>query len=111
MALKFVVLSIADNSLRSVLAARLTLLGVNVLSHEHWDDTPAARRNGVESAVLITDDEQVGAAEAEHRPWLQVLVLNGVADETAGRPVRLAKGSATPRIAELLLQLANVTPE
>ena len=110
MALNFAVLSIADNSLRSVLAARLTLLGVNVVSRELWDAGPAARKHAIENAVLITDDEEVGVSEAEVRPWLQVLVLNGVADEELGRPLRLSKRTASQRIADVLMAL-GVSPE
>ncbi len=110
MTLDFVVISLEDSSLRSVLTARLTMLGMNVVTREHWTARNDARDSGFTSAVLVTDNEALGLQEALERPWLQVLILNGVTNDAGERPLRLPKRGATQRIADALIRLSAINP-
>lgn len=105
MAQKFIVLSITDSSLRSVLTARLTILGVDVLTHEGWTARGSAEDENISDAILVTDDESFALREAEARGWRQVLVLNGSPSAESERPVRHPKTATARSIAELLLRL------
>lgn len=105
MAQKFIVLSITDSSLRSVLTARLTILGVDVLTHEGWAARGSAEDETISDAILVTDDESFALRESEARGWRQVLVLNGSPSAESERPVRHPKTATARSIAELLLRL------
>jgi hypothetical protein len=101
--LDLVALLISENDLRSALTARLTMIGINVVTI--GPDQVARNMPGtvVTTAVLITDDVPLGQTAAAGSPaWLQVIILNGSSSSLDERPVRLARRDATRRVVDVL---------
>ena len=102
MPLDLVVLLISENDLRSALTARLTMLGINVVTLGP-DQMPGALPIAmVANGVLITDDGGIGAVCCETQTWLQVIILNGSTTEPDNRPLRLSRRGATRLVVEAL---------
>jgi hypothetical protein len=103
LSLDLVVLLIFESDLRSALTARLTMIGINVVTIgvDQW--AQGIPGTAIETAVLVTDDSSIGQAASEISPaWLQVVILNGSAGDTDDRPVRLSRRGAIRRLVEVL---------
>ncbi|HWU72307.1 MAG TPA: hypothetical protein VN137_02410 [Sphingomonas sp.] len=111
MSFDLVVLLISESDLRSALTARLTMIGINVVTigaDQLLRGTPGM---AVTTAVLVTDDDSIGQAAAEISPaWLQVVILNGASGDLDDRPVRLSRRGATRRLVEILDGWRTPTP-
>ncbi|WP_296612377.1 hypothetical protein [Sphingomonas sp.] len=98
-----IVLLISESDLRSALTARLTMIGINVVTIGADQLVRGLHGLAVTTAVLVTDDGPIGQAAAEvSPPWLQVIILNGSSGELDDRPVRLPRRGATRRLVEIL---------
>ena len=103
MSLDLVVLLISESDLRSALTARLTMVGINVITigaDQLVQDMPDT---AIKTAVLVTDDGSIGQVASEASPaWLQVVILNGSSGGLDDRPVRLSRRGVTRRLVEIL---------
>lgn len=103
MFLDLVVLLISESDLRSALTARLTLIGINVVTIGADQLAQGMSSSAIVTAVLVTDDDAIGRTASEASPsWLRVIVLNGSSGNLDDRPVRLSRRGATRRVVELL---------
>lgn len=103
MFLDLVVLLISESDLRSALTARLTMVGINVVTIGADQSAQGMPDATIMTAVLVTDDDVIGRAASEASPrWLQVIVLNGSSGSPDDRPVRLPRRGATRRLVEML---------
>lgn len=103
MFLDLVVLLISESDLRSALTARLTMIGINVVTIGVDQLAQGMSATTIMTAVLVTDDDAIGRAAGEAYPrWLQVIILNGSSGSLDDRPVRLPRRGATRRLVELL---------
>ena len=103
MSLDLVVLLISESDLRSALTARLTMVGINVVTIGADQFAQGIPDATIITAVLVTDDDAIGRAAGEACPrWLQVIILNGSSGSLDDRPVRLPRRGATRRLVELL---------
>lgn len=103
MSLDLIVLLISENDLRSALTARLTMIGINVVTIGVDQLVQGMQGTAIETAVLVTDDGPIGqAASEESPPWLQVVILNGARGSLDDRPVRLSRTGAVRRLVEIL---------
>ena len=103
MPLDLVVLLISENDLRSALTARLTMVGINVVTIGADQLARGMPDATIMTAVLVTDDDAIGWAASEAAPrWLQVIILNGSSGCLDDRPVRLPRRGATRRLVEML---------
>ena len=101
--LDLVVLLISESDLRSALTARLTMVGINVVTIGADQSAQGMPDATIMTAVLVTDDDVIGRAASEASPrWLQVIVLNGSSGSPDDRPVRLPRRGATRRLVEML---------
>jgi hypothetical protein len=103
LSLDLVVLLISESDLRSTLTARLTMVGINVVTigaDQLAQGMPGAT---IMTAVLVTDDDAIGQAASEASPeWLHVIILNGSSGTLDDRPVRLSLRGATRRLVDVL---------
>ena len=103
LSLELVVLLISESDLRSALTARLTMIGINVVTIGVDQLMRDMSGTAIETAVLVTDDGPVGQAASEASPaWLQVVILNGSSGGLDDRPVRLSRRGAVRRLVEIL---------
>ncbi len=103
MPLDLVVLLISESDLRSALTARLTMVGINVVTIGVDQLAQGMSGTTIMTAVLVTDDDAIGRAASEASPgWLQVIVLNGSSGSLDDRPVRLSRRGATRRLVDML---------
>lgn len=103
MSLDLVVLLIFESDLRSTLTARLTMVGLDVVTIgvDQW--VRGMPESTVMTAILVTDDDAIGSAASEASPrWLQVVILNGSSSSPDDRPVRLSRRGATRQLVEIL---------
>jgi len=101
--LELVVLLISESDLRSALTARLTMIGINVVTVGADQLSQSMPGTAIETAVLVTDDGSVGQAASEVFPaWSQVVILNGSSGGLDDRPVRLSRRGAIRRLVEIL---------
>jgi len=103
LSLDLVVLLISESDLRSALTARLTMVGINVVTIGADQLVQGLPGMAIKTAVLITDDGSIGHVASEASPaWLQVVILNGSSGGLDDRPVRLSRRGATRRLVEIL---------
>jgi hypothetical protein len=103
LSLDLVVLLISESDLRSALTARLTMVGINVVTIGADQLAQGMPGTTIMTAVLVTDDDVIGRAASEASPrWLQVIVLNGSSGSLDDRPVRLPRRGATRRLVDVL---------
>ncbi|MBW8910505.1 MAG: hypothetical protein JF564_01080 [Sphingomonas sp.] len=103
MSLDLVVLLISESDLRSALTARLTMIGINVVTIGADQLVQGMPGTAIETAVLVTDDGSIGQAASEVSPaWLQVVILNGSTGGLDDRPVRLSRRGAIRRLVDVL---------
>lgn len=103
MPLDLVVLLISESDLRSALTARLTMLGINVVTIGPGRLARGMSGADVTTAVLVTDDSDAGHAAVAASPgWLQAIILGGETNSLDERPVRLPRRDATRRVVEIL---------
>ena len=101
--LDLVVLLISESDLRSTLTARLTMVGINVVTIGADQLAQGMTGATILTAILVTDDDAIGRAASEASPsWLQVIILNGSSGSLEDRPVRLPRRGATRRLVEML---------
>lgn len=106
MPLDLVVLQISEADLRSALAAKLTMLGFNVITLRRDQLTGGLSGTTIEQAVLITDEAALAACPPLPG-WLQVILLNGTSGDATDRPLRLSSSDATRRLADVLSEWHN----
>ncbi|MES2096746.1 MAG: hypothetical protein V4459_08280 [Pseudomonadota bacterium] len=109
-----IVLMIAENGLRSALAARLTMQGENVLTLSHGLDDPELERLARHRAIMIADlamlDDRLASILADSG-WHRVVLLNGEAREEPGdRVIRLQRRDAVQQVAATLAKWRAATP-
>lgn len=103
LSLDMIVLLISENDLRSALTARLTMIGMNVVTIGADQLAQGMFGTAIKTAILVTDDGSIGQAASEASPaWLQVVILNGSSGDLDDRPVRLSRRGATRRLVEIL---------
>lgn len=103
MSLDLVVLLISESDLRSALTARLTMIGINVVTVGADQLAQGMPGTAIKTAVLVTDDGSVGQIASEAFPaWLRVVILNGSSGGPDDRPMRLARRGVLRRLVELL---------
>ncbi|MGN6817292.1 MAG: hypothetical protein ACTHJR_01320 [Sphingomonas sp.] len=102
MPLDLVVLLISENDLRSALTARLTMLGMNVVTLGPEQIPGGLPGATIANGVLITDDGGVGLGACEAQAWLQVIVLDESPSAPEDRPLRLPRTGATRHVVEAL---------
>jgi len=102
LSLDLVVLLISERDLRSALTARLTMLGINVVTLGPDQKPEALPIAMITRGVLVTDDGTIGLASCEMQAWLQVIVLDGSTAGPDDRPLRLARRGATRLVVEAL---------
>lgn len=103
MSLDLIVLLISESDLRSALTARLTMIGINVVTIGADQLAQGMPGTAIETAVLVTDDGSIGQSASEISPaWLQVVILNGSTGGLDDRPVRLSRRGAIRRLVEIL---------
>jgi hypothetical protein len=103
LSLDLIVLLISESDLRSALTARLTMIGINVVTIGVDQLMQGMPGTAIETAVLVTDDGPIGQAASEVSPaWLQVVILNGTRGGLDDRPVRLSRNGAIRRLVEIL---------
>ena len=105
------VLNIADPGLRSILAARLSLLGVDVISIRDPDDRVLARMVR-KRTVLVLDDDTLGRLPDGDRDrllaqprWSDIVIISHQPPEEAasdGRIRYLPRGQVAVQIVELV---------
>lgn len=105
---------IAENGLRSALAARLTMQGENVVTLARGLDDPELERLARNRAILIADlamlEDQLDAILADSG-WHRVVLLNGEArDEPGDRVIRLQRRNAVAQVAATLASWRATTP-
>jgi hypothetical protein len=100
--LDLVVLLISERDLRSALTARLTMLGINVVTLGPDQKPGALAAAMIANGVLVTDDGTIGVACCETQSWLQVIILDGSTSGSDDRPLRLARRGATRLVVEAL---------
>jgi hypothetical protein len=98
-----IVLLISESDLRSALTARLTMIGINVVTISADQLMQGISGTAIKTAVLVTDDSAIGhAASDASQGWLQVVILNGSSGGLDDRPVRLSRRGAIRRLVEIL---------
>jgi len=103
LSLDIVVLLISESDLRSALTARLTMIGINVVTIGADQLAQGMPDSTILTAALVTDDEAVGLTACDASPsWLQVVILNGTSGDLDDRPVRLSRRGATRRLVDIL---------
>jgi hypothetical protein len=103
LSLDLVVLLISESDLRSALTARLTMIGINVITIRADQLVQGMSGTAIETAVLVTDDSSIGQAASDiSSAWLQVVILNGSSGSLGDRPVRLSRRGAIRRLVEVL---------
>ena len=110
MPLDLVVLLISESDLRSALTARLTILGINVVTLGPDQQPEALPIAMIANGVLITDDGDVGTTCCETQAWLQVIILNGSTVRSDDRPLRLSRRGATRLVVEALGRWRDLKP-
>jgi hypothetical protein len=103
LSLDLIVLLISESDLRSALTARLTMIGINVVTIGADQLARGMPGTVLKTAVLVTDDGPIGQAASEvSSAWLQVVILNGASGGLDDRPVRLSRRGAIRRLVEVL---------
>jgi hypothetical protein len=102
LSLDLIVLMISESDLRSALTARLTMIGINVVTIGADQLVQGVTGTAIETAVLVTDDGSIGQSASEISPWLQVIILNGSTGGLDDRPVRLSRRGTIRRLVEIL---------
>jgi hypothetical protein len=103
LSLDLVVLLISESDLRSALTARLTMVGINVVTIGADQLAQGLPGDTIKTAVLVTDNDSVGQSASETSPaWLQVVILNGSSGDCDDRLVRLSRRGAIRRVVEIL---------
>jgi len=109
--LDLVVLLISENDLRSALTARLTMVGINVVTIGADQLAQGMPDGTISTAALVTDDAAIGHAASKASPrWLQVVILNGSSGSLDDRPVRLSRRGATRQLVDILADWGAPTP-
>lgn len=101
-----IVVMIADDGLRSALAAQLTVMGENVISYSRSLTDVELDALASQHAVLIADQTMLGEslnAVLAHSGWRHVIILNGAsADVYSDRLVRLSHDGAINEVSRAL---------
>ena len=103
-----IVLIVAEPALRSTLAARLAMSGVDVITAKNFEDPSLARLGA--PAVLVTDEMALGGlegclAQLLARPqWRRVIVIPDEPPQNQPHPGAfvIERGEAPARIAALI---------
>jgi hypothetical protein len=109
LSLDLVVLLLSESDLRSALTARLTMVGINVVTIGADQLTQGMPGLAIATAVLVTDDVAI-AQTAGESAWLRVVILNGSSGSLDDRPVRLPRRGATRRLVNVLDSWRAPTP-
>jgi hypothetical protein len=103
-----IVLIVAEPTLRSTLAARLAMSGVDVITAKNFEDPSLARLAA--PAVLVTDERALGDHEGclalllARRQWHRVIVIPDEPPQDQPHPGAFVveRGDAPARIAALI---------
>lgn len=111
MPLDLVILLISENDLRSALTARLTMLGINVVTLGPGQTPDSLPVTTVASGILVTDDDAIGCAAGATQSWLQVIVLHETPGQPDDRPLRVSRQGGTRKVVEALGRWRTPTPQ